>query len=65
MKSSMEEDLILLAVKLGISVVLFGLIEGGFALAGHHIVWWAAAIIALAAVFGGWLIIENWDDLVD
>lgn len=62
MKNDLGEALLGFVIKLVLSAVLMGLIMGGFALFGHHIVWWLAGLIALVVVFGGWLIISgDWD----
>ena len=56
----MEEFLI----KVGLSAVLALLIYYGVELFGHWIAWWAAGLIGLALVFGGWLILtgDDWFD---
>ena len=41
------------------SAVLTVLIKGGVALFQHSIAWWAAALIALVVVFGGFLILDS------
>ncbi len=51
--------------KLAVSALLALLIKGGVALFGHWIAWWLAALIALAVVFGGWLIIVDSDGAWD
>lgn len=55
----MGEALLGFVVKLGLAAVLTPLITGGFALFGHHIVLWLAALSALVAVFGGWLVVTD------
>lgn len=50
-------------VRLLISAVLTVAIKGGVAMFNHSIAWWAAALIALVIVFGGFLIFgdsEEW-----
>jgi hypothetical protein len=61
----MGEALLGFVVKLVLAAVLTPLVMGGFALFGHHIVWWLAALIALVAVFGGWLIVVDDGDHSD
>jgi hypothetical protein len=46
-------------VKLLASALLTVLIIGGFHLFGYWIYWWAAALISLVFVFGGWLILDG------
>lgn len=48
-------------LKAFLSAMLMLLIKGGVAMAGHWIAWWMAALIALAVVFGGWLVIVDSD----
>jgi len=43
------------------AALLAVLIKGGVALAHHSIAWWAAGLIALVVVYGGFLIIDNSD----
>lgn len=52
-------------IKMLLSAGLTLLIKGGVALFSHSIAWWLAALIALAAVFGGWLIIVDTDGAWD
>ncbi|MEU7980517.1 hypothetical protein AB0B63_18535 [Micromonospora sp. NPDC049081] len=52
-------------IKLLLAAVLTLLIKGGVALTGHWIAWWLAALISLAVVFGGWLIITDTDGAWD
>jgi hypothetical protein len=61
----MGEALFVFVVKLVLAAVLPPLIMGGFALFGHQLVWWLAAVIALVAVFGGWLIVADDGDHSD
>ncbi len=50
-----------LMIRLVLSAVLTLLIKGGVALFQHSIAWWAAALIALVVVFGGFLILGDSD----
>lgn len=52
-------------VKLLLAAALTLAIKGGVALAGHWIAWWLAALISLAVVFGGWLLIADTDGAWD
>jgi hypothetical protein len=45
--------------KLAGAFVLSLLIYGGVEVAGHHIEYWLAGLIALVVVFGGFLIIDG------
>lgn len=47
------------ALQVGTSALLTLGIKGGVAIAGHWIAWWAAALIALAVVFGGFLFLDG------
>lgn len=50
-------------LKLFVSAIVALLIIGGVAAFGHHIAYWAAGLIAVVFVFGGWLIISgDWFD---
>lgn len=60
----LSDALLGFAVKVVISVVLALLIMGGFALFGHHIVWWGAAMLGFALVFGVWEIATADDDWI-
>lgn len=46
-------------LKLLASALLTVLIKGGVALLQHSIAWWAAALISLVVVFGGFLILSS------
>lgn len=51
-------------LRLIFSAILALAIKGGVALFHHSIAWWAAALIALVIVFGGFLILSGdgwWD----
>lgn len=50
-----------LLIRLALSVVLTLAIKGGVALFQHSIAWWAAALISLVVVFGGFLILGDSD----
>lgn len=54
----------LVTVRLVLSAVVFAVIEGVTHAMGHHVLWWAAALISLVLVFGGWLVIDSdwWTD---
>lgn len=45
--------------KLALSAVVTVLIRWGVDLSGHWIAWWAAALIALMVVFGGFLLFDD------
>lgn len=45
-------------VRLLCAAILAILIKGSVALFGHSIAWWVAALIALVAVYGGFLILD-------
>jgi hypothetical protein len=50
-----------MAIRLLLSAVLTLAIKGGVALFHHSIAWWAALLIALVVVFGGFLILSDSD----
>jgi hypothetical protein len=60
--SDEEMKIMLTLYKLIISACLTLIIKGGVALAGHSIAWWVAGLIALVAVFGGFLWISDGGD---
>lgn len=50
-------------IKAVLSAALTLLIKGGVAAFGHSIAWWAAGVIAVVLVFGGWLVLSgDWID---
>jgi hypothetical protein len=58
-KNSLIDVLIEIVVKLVLAAVLMVVLMVGFALFGHHVAWWAAALISVVCVFGGVLILDD------
>jgi hypothetical protein len=51
--------------KLLLSALFALIIKGGVALFDHSIAWWLAAVLALALVFGFWLVFIDGDGAFD